>query len=119
MQTLSIFPDLLTFGLLSPLIIRIAIGSFLIYIGKKRYNKDLSWSSLFYIISGALLFVGLYTQVAVLLAIAVLKMDFYLDHYKNQMPIPEDKKFYYGIIIISTLSLIFTGPGLFAFDLPL
>lgn len=119
MQTLSIFPSLLTFGLLAPFIIRIALGLFVIYLGKKRYNKEFSWASIFYIVSGALVFLGLYTQVTVLIAVAVLKLDFYLDHYKGGIPVPEDKKIYYGIIILSLLSLLFTGPGFLAFDLPL
>lgn len=121
MHTLSIFPSLLTFALLSPFITRVMAALFVLYLGKKRYNKEYKWISFIYIVSGALVFIGLWTQVAAIVAIAVLKWDFYVDFYRNRnVTLPaKETYFLYALAIFILLSLLFTGPGFFAFDLPL
>lgn len=121
MHTLTIFPSLLTFGLISPFILRLAVALFVFSLGKNRYKKEYKWSSVFYIASAVLVFIGLYTQIAVLIAIVVLKFDFYLEYWKNRTftPISKETYFLYSLAIIILLSLLFTGPGFLAFDLPL
>ena len=121
MHTLTTFPSLLTFELLSPLLLRLVAGFYIIYLGSKRYNKSYKWASIFYVISGSLILVGLYAQVASMVAIASLKFDFYFDYWKNRksMPVVADQYIMYSLAAVILLSLIFTGPGLFAFDLPL
>ncbi len=71
--------------------------------------------------SGSFVLIGMYTQVAVLFAIAALKFDMYADYWKNRAmtPIKAEMYFLYGFPIIILISLLFTGPGFFAIDWPL
>lgn len=112
---LSIFPDLLTFGILSPFIIRIAVSVIGLKYGLERLKKPYKWLSVFYIITSIFIFIGLFTQVAVLVAIALAKIDYYINRNSGEKP-----NFYiYSLIIAVLLSLLLTGPGFLAFDLPL
>jgi len=112
---LSIFPDLLTFGLLSPLILRIAISIIGIKYGFLRFKKPMKWFSILYIVTSIFIFIGLYTQIAVLIGIALAKIDFYINKNNAEKP----NIYIYSLIIMVLLSLLFTGPGFLAFDLPL
>jgi len=117
MHTLSTFPQLLTFGLIAPLLLRLGVGLFLVYLAKERYNKIYKWSFVVYLISGILLILGLYTQIASIVSILVISFDFYTD--KDLTPFSTEKKILYIIMKVILLSLLFTGPGFLAFDLPL
>lgn len=121
MHPLSIFPQLFNFEIFAPLFLRLTVGVFLIWLGTSRYKKEYSWSSVLYFLSSILILLGLYTQPASILAIIILKLDFYLDFYKGQRlsPTPKEKYMLYGMAIAILLSLLLTGPGAFAFDLPL
>lgn len=121
MHPLSIFPELLSYGFFAPLVLRVVVSFYIIYLGKKRLNGNYKWSSAFYFISGVLVFLGLYTQIAVIVAILTLKIDFYFEHWKNRKmtPVSMDLYFLYFMSALVLLTLIFTGPGAFAFDLPL
>lgn len=72
-------------------------------------------------VSALLVFLGLYTQIAVVLGVATLKFDFYFDYWKNRntVPVPMEKYFLYALAGVILLTLIVTGPGAFAMDLPL
>jgi len=72
---------------------------------------------IFYIISGILLILGLYTQISAILGIIVVKFDFLVDRKLSKQTL--EKVITYWIIAIVLLSLLFTGPGFLAFDLPL
>lgn len=121
MQILSIFPSLLTYEMLSPFILRLTVGAFVLWLGYNRYRKEYKPATFLYIISGGLVVLGLYTQIASLLAIAVLKMDFYMDYWKNKSVVPVSKQMYflYSMAGVILFSLLFTGPGFLAIDLPL
>jgi hypothetical protein len=117
MHPLSIFPQLLTFGLIAPTLLRIVVGIFLILAGLDRYKKVYKWASIAYFAPGLFVFIGLYTQVAVIVGIIVIAFDYFED--KKNGPISREKMFVYAFAKIILLSLLFTGPGFFAFDLPL
>lgn len=121
MHPLSIFPELLNFDFFSATILRVVVALFIIYLGRNRQTKIYPFSSLLYYALGALLFLGLYTQIAGIIAILVVKFDFYLNYYKNKTtsPISKENYFLYGFAIVILLSLIITGPGAYAMDLPL
>jgi len=122
MQTLSIFPDLLFLGpSISPLILRIIVGLFIVYLAKERKNKEYNYLYVAYGIIGIILFVGMYTQIAVLLGLALIKLDFYLSYWKSRKvnPVSVEKYFLYFFAGVILVSLLFTGPGGFSFDLPL
>jgi hypothetical protein len=121
MHPLSTFPTLLSYGLMGPTLLRIFVGLFLIYLGRQRWFRACKWTSLLYLIVGILVGMGLYTQIASLLGIVVLTFDFLM---RKKSTKPEDKLtietyLLYKICAIILLTLIFTGPGFFAFDLPL
>jgi len=134
---LSIFPDLLIYNLLGITIIRLTLGFLGVYLAFKVLSKKnqlvefvvsmkaplaifatISPWILFilFIISGGLMIVGLYTQVAcIVLAYLFLKMlfiDIFIKDFSDNSTV-----FYVGLILIS-LALLFLGPGTFAYDLP-
>lgn len=121
MHTLTLFPQLLSFGFFAPLFLRVIAGLYLIYLGKERISKKYKWSSALYFLSGLAVVLGLYTQVAVLVGISMFKFDFYFEHWINRKntPVTPEMYFTYFMAVFILLSLIVTGPGAFAFDLPL
>ncbi len=121
MHTLSLFPALFTFEIFAPLLLRLVVSLYILHLGLQRYKKEYKWSSFFYFIASGLLFVGLYTQAAAIAGILLNKFDFYVDYYKNRKisPVSKEKYFLYALAGVILLSLLLTGPGAFAFDLPL
>ena len=121
MHPLSTFPALLTYGLFAPLLLRVMAGIFILSLGWERYKKPYNWSAIIYAIFGPLLILGLFTQISAIVAIGILKFDYYFDFYKNRKtaPVPKNITFLYAVIGIILLSLLVTGPGFLAFDLPL
>ena len=134
---LSIFPDLLIYNFLGVTIIRVTLGLLGVYLAFKVLSKRnqlvdyvasiklplaifaaISPWILFvlFIISGGLMIVGLYTQIACIvmayLFIKMLFIDIFVKDFSGNSTV-----FYVGLIVIS-LSLLFLGPGTFAYDLP-
>jgi hypothetical protein len=134
---LSIFPDLLIYNLLGITLIRITLGLIGVYLAFKILSKkqqiiDFVLSTKFslpifvkispwiliilFILSGGLMIVGLYTQIAcVVLAYLFLKMifiDIFIKGFSGNSSI-----FYLGLILIS-LAFLFLGPGTLSYDLP-
>lgn len=136
---LNIFPDLLFLQILAPFLLRVAIGVMFIWIGysylfkdrealilqvSKRFPKLGKFSVLsggvFEIITGVFLVAGLLTQIAaivgVLIAIDALFVKFF---YKELDKVMKYSKMFYILVLIISLSLIVSGAGAFAIDLPL
>jgi uncharacterized membrane protein YphA (DoxX/SURF4 family) len=135
MQTFNIFPELFTFTLISPLILRVVIGFIFINLGSLKLGKEKpGWiSSLnilgikpagFFVvllgiveaIGGLFLIAGAYTQlIAIILAVIALSELFV--EYREESILKRDFVFYLLIASVC-LSLILTGAGLFAIDMP-
>jgi len=136
---LNIFPDLLFLQLLAPFMLRIAVGVMFVWIGysylfkdrvaviaqiSSKWPKIAKFSVLFggtlEVITGIFLIVGLYTQAAAiagaLIAVDTLFGKFF---YKELDKALKYSKVFYILILIVSLSLIVSGAGAFAFDLPL
>jgi len=132
---LSIFPELFTYGIVAPFILRVAIGGFFIWQGVRRRKEEMtSWDTLWVgkkigslplspilakvqIVIGIFLFVGLYTQIAAILAGIFVWVEF---HKKSKTARPTFVEFWMNIIVTAVLvSLLFLGAGILAFDLPL
>ncbi len=124
MHPVSIFPSLLTYSQFGPFLIRLVLGITLAYFGYEKIRNNGTSSGSNTKLYGAVeifisifLVIGLYTQLAALLnaVILVIKLGFKA----------RDKKFlsdginYYILLLIMAISLLFTGAGFFAFDLPL
>ncbi len=118
MHPLTTFPELLTFGLFAPTILRITVGLFLFNLAREKYKNPNVWFSILCVVFGGLVFVGLYTQISAILAIALLKFDFWTQK-NNPIMYSKDKLLLLSGAILILLSILFTGPGFLAFDLPL
>lgn len=135
-KLLSIFPDLLTYGLIAPFILRVSLGLVLVYFsylkfGKDRMEKIVFFDSLgmkpgvFYVntiggielIGGILLVVGAYTQIAALGAALIMLVATFIK-WRHPESLRNDIEFYILLFIVA-LSLVFLGAGFFAIDLPL
>lgn len=119
MHPLSVFPQILFLSFASSMLLRLAAGFFFIYLAKNRYQKIYKWSAVVYALSGTLLVLGLYTQPAAIVAILILIFDFYVEGKDLVVIFSKERQILYVIIGIILLSLLFTGPGIWAFDLPL
>ena len=131
---LNIFP----IQFLAPLayaLLRVCVGFILLRLGRRHlHNRDalapiFSFSlfpygrffvwylGLIEIGLGILFFIGLFTQVAALLA-AVLSLKFIVMHRRFAHPLIPSRMFY-TLLLAASLSLFITGAGIFAFDLPI
>ena len=116
----SVFPQLFTWGLIAPLLIRLAVaGVFgyagVLYLGTRSPRAVLF--GLFEIAFSLLLLVGLWTQVAaVAAALAALWCGSRALRHKS---VPPFTLHVYILLLVMSVSLLFIGPGFFAFDLPL
>lgn len=117
MHTLTIFPSLLTFGLLAPFLLRLVVGCVIFLFGKERYKSSYKWLSIFYFITGILLVVGLYTQIIAIVGILLLRFDMWAE--RKVSPISRQYIILDITLSVILLSLLFTGPGFMAIDLPL
>jgi len=130
------FPELLAFGLLVPFIFRIILGILFVRFGYLKLTRDrnekvlffentglrpvkifLYGSALFEIIGGIMFIVGIYTQIASIVLSIIMAGAVYIK-MRNPSSLKNDLG-YYILLFITTLSLLFLGAGLFAFDLPL
>jgi uncharacterized membrane protein YphA (DoxX/SURF4 family) len=133
---LNPFPELLTYSLLAPLILRVVAGFIFINLGYLKLNSEKSrWvlsfeglrlkPALFFvkafafieISGGALLILGLYTQIAAL-ALAFFTFGQLYVEYKEETLLKRNLAFYLLLFAI-TFSLLLSGAGRPAFDLPL
>lgn len=121
---LSAFPFLLSYQQLAPFILRVILGITLAYFGyQKILGRGGSSGSNTKIYGGievlvsVFLIIGLWTQVAALInaVILVVKLGFKIRH----------KEFltnginYYLLLLAIAVSVMLTGAGWFAFDMPL
>lgn len=121
---LSLFPSFLTYGLVAPFIIRITLGATLAYFGyRKVVNSGQSTGSntptygALELVIALFLIVGFYTQLAALLNVVILLIK--LGFKVKQGAFMSSGVNYYVLLLAMALSLLFSGPGFLAFDLPL
>lgn len=135
MQTFNIFPQLFTFSLIAPLILRVVLGLVFLNLGFLKLGKEKSgWISslhilgvrparffavllgLIEIIGGLLLIAGAYTQLTALI-LAVITVSELLVEYEEESILKRDFIFY---LLLATIcvSLLLSGAGLYAVDMP-
>lgn len=133
---LNPFPDLLTYGLLAPFILRVVVGLIFVNLGvlvfkneKERWLDSLSVLKIpnpkivlkilgaVEIAGGIMLILGFYTQVAALVLALLTFAETYTE-YKDPLILKRNFVFYIMLLAI-TLSLLLSGAGAFAIDLPL
>ncbi|MEI6304471.1 MAG: hypothetical protein WCP09_00420 [Candidatus Taylorbacteria bacterium] len=119
---LTVFPNLLSYNQLSPFLIRVTLGIIMVYwsyISIREQNKHAGKLSVGIVegISGILLIIGLWTQVAALVIFVDLAIRTVQKIMKKSFL--TDGVNYYFILLIMAASLVFMSAGLLAFDLPL
>lgn len=133
---LNPFPELLFLSGFAPFILRVTVGAIFINLGILKLKREKArWEGFFKavrlgppnflvrllagleIVGGAMLVVGLYTQIAALLFVLLTFTESYIE-YREETLLKRSLPFYILLFAIS-LSLVLSGAGLFAFDLPL
>ncbi|MEX2013558.1 MAG: DoxX family protein [Parcubacteria group bacterium] len=133
---LNLFPDLLMYSLAGPFVLRVLLGLIFIDLGFLKFRSEknrwltsfetlglrpadlfLSLYALLQIIGGLLLLVGLWTQVAALAFAIFTGIELYIEWQAREI-LKRDMVFYLLIFVIS-LSLLLTGAGAYAIDIPL
>lgn len=120
------FPVLLDFSFYAPLLLRLTLGVYVLAIGFSAHRtiaevspKFTAWVMAyrgFFIITGISLILGLYTQISAIV-IAILLLISIVD--KRARLTNEIGRAEISLLLVITLSLLLSGAGPFAFDLPL
>lgn len=113
---LSIFPEILFLSPFAATLIRIALALLFAYAALEHLKRaDLSSRTLavFELVAAGLLLAGAWTQPAALLG-AVIAAIWYFQPTSRVVALSS-----IFLAFIMSLSLVLTGPGAFAFDLPL
>jgi hypothetical protein len=113
---LSIFPELLFLAPLAAFVIRIATGITTGLIAYRHIFTPAATVRTLGVIEGviaALLLAGAYTQIAALFGAIAITVALSVPHYRT---LPRSTL---ALLVVMTLTLIMTGAGPFAFDLPL
>ena len=114
----SLFPELFNFSFLAPFILRVALGVPLIkhgfakIIAKENTPQRIFGGDVF--LSGIFPIIGLFTQAAAIAVSLIIIASSII--MRRQHPRSWTERF---IKLAIAISLILTGPGMFAFDLPL
>ena len=135
MQTFNIFPELFTYSLIAPLILRVVAGFVFFNLGSLKLGKEKNgWINSLHILGvkpagffagllgvaealgGLLLIVGAYTQITALI-LAVICVSELLIEYKEESILKRDMVFYLLLASIC-VSLLLTGAGLLAVGIP-
>ncbi len=133
---LNPFPELLNYALLAPFLLRVVVGFIFIDLGilkfkteKQRwitsfetlhlYPADLlvPFYAVLQIAGGLMLLFGAWTQIAALAFVVFTFAELYVE-WKAREVLKRDMVFYLLLFVIS-FSLLLTGAGAFALDLPL
>lgn len=119
---LSLFPSLLFLEQLAPLLLRLALAAVFIYWSYRVLRTITATSAaktlgLVEGLAGILLVIGLWTQAAALVIIVDLIIR--LVGKMRQRLFLIDGVNYYLILLVIAISLLFTGAGAFAFDMPM
>lgn len=133
---LNPFPEFLVFGFFAPTLLRITLGVYFIYLGKKKFGSERAKVGSFFeslnigpakhyvnslavteIIIGIFFIIGFFTQIAALIAAIISLVSVVI-----AIKYPEVKTLKaseYALLLITSITLLFTGAGFLAFDLPL
>jgi uncharacterized membrane protein YidH (DUF202 family) len=118
---LNIFPQLLDFGLVSPLLLRLALGLVMFFefnpFIKRNGNKIDNFINSLGMITSLLLIAGMYTQI-----VATISSLIYLKSIMSQIKrkqITTSSGILSIVLFVVSVSLVFSGAGFYSIDLPL
>ena len=133
---LNTFPSLLSFSFLSPMILRLVLGFIALNLGFLKITSESElWRKLFETINfhpagffvkllaaietigGILLLLGAYTQITAIVFALLFFCEAILEYRDDEL---ERRSITFYILVFAiALSLVFSGAGAFALDLPL
>ncbi|TSC61935.1 MAG: hypothetical protein G01um101448_412 [Parcubacteria group bacterium Gr01-1014_48] len=130
-----LFPELLVYAEFSPFILRIVLGLVLINLGYLKFSAEKTrWRESFgalhmptaarlvtlfgviQIFCSILLFAGLYTQAVALILSVTILYELVIESIAETILIRNFT--FYLLLFVIAFSLLFTGPGMYALDLP-
>jgi putative oxidoreductase len=130
---LNPFPELLSFSLL---VLRLVLGLIFVDLGVLKFKAERSrWISSFKalhlnpaeifvsgfglieVVGGFLLIIGAWTQIVALVFIVLVGLELYVE-YRDASILKRDFTFYLLVLAIA-ISLLLSGAGAYAFDIPL
>ncbi len=133
---LNVFPDLLTFSFFAPMLLRLALGVIFLDFGRhtlgkgrtqhgelfealglKQHKHYVTALGALEIVAAVMLILGLYTQLAALVVVLLSLAAYYLKG-KHGAHI-EHRRHLFFLTAVMALSLLLSGAGALAFDLPL
>jgi uncharacterized membrane protein YphA (DoxX/SURF4 family) len=134
---LNPFPDLLNYSFVAPTMLRIVLGFVILNLGiaKLKYERAVwlrsfqimlfkkfapfavSFLGKIQIILGIMFIIGLYTQLAALITTIISFGELSIEYFQED--IIKRSLVFYLLIFTIALSILFTGAGLFALDIPL
>ncbi len=110
------FPELLFLSPVAATLIRVALAIVFVYAGWQHLSKGAAHERAFGVLGiviAVALFIGAWTQLAALAATAALAASLFMPNIRI---FPRSTVM---LALVMALSLLVTGPGAFAFDLPL
>lgn len=114
---LSLFPTLLNFPLFAYFILRVALAYHFGMIAKSRLKKSHSFVAVFEFVTSILVFVGLFTQGALIALMALLIIESLIDRKDGLFD--RNTAHIRTILGFIAFALMFLGAGAPAFDWPL
>jgi uncharacterized membrane protein YphA (DoxX/SURF4 family) len=133
---LSIFPELFAFEFVGVTLVRLAVGIVLLYIGlmttgikKTEYSNNMKVRNyplsnviplifgVVEIITGVFLIAGFLTQLMTVIGIYIFINLIFIEKHIGR--VFDYANLFYFVMILISISVLFLGPGIFAFDLPL
>ena len=110
------FPELLTFSFYAPMLLRIALGLYaMAFVFSDRQQKKEIYRGLFLVV-GLSLLVGFYVQISTV----IIALLFIISIFDSRARLTADiNKVEIGLLLVISLTLLITGAGPWAIDLPL
>lgn len=133
---LNPFPELFVFEVLAPTLIRVAVAVFFISFGWNKLTREREHKATFFesiglkpagvyvtllgilqIVAGVCLVVGIFTQIFAVICATIMLVSYIIKKRHPEMLFTTSSV--YALLFIMSLSLVFSGAGLIAIDLPL
>ncbi len=135
-HTFNIFPELFTFSIIAPFILRVVLALIFMNLGALKLGRErIGWITslkllrvqpagffvgligIVEVVGGALLIIGAYTQITALI-LGIISLCELMVEYREESVLKRDFVFYLLLSAICT-SLLLTGAGAWAIDIPL
>ena len=122
---LNPLPELLSFGFIAPLLLRVVVGAYFLkqtwqtLVANKKKNGDVvtKYLACMEMVGAIAIIIGFWTQIAVIVLLATVITNLILKIKKGKLN--KTKIDFYILLFAILISLLFTGAGFLAIDLPL